>query len=72
MADDLVVAATFSYRYEAEMARATLASAGIESVVLVDDAGGALMGMAFVNGARVVVRTEDLERARSVLAEDES
>jgi Putative prokaryotic signal transducing protein len=67
MEHDLVVVATFGYRHEAEMARATLESAGIESVVLADDAGGAEIGMAFANGARVVVRSDDVARARAVL-----
>ncbi|HKJ92498.1 MAG TPA: DUF2007 domain-containing protein [Longimicrobiales bacterium] len=72
MADDLVVAATFGYRYEAEIAHNLLDSAGIESVLIVDDAGGMDVGLSFVNRARIMVRKEDLERARDVLGEEAS
>lgn len=72
MADDLVVAATFGYRYEAEIAHNLLESAGIESILLIDDAGGMDVGLSFTNRARIMVRSEDVERARTVLGEDES
>ena len=62
-----VVAATFAYRYEAEFAKATLDSAGIESVLSIDDAGGAEVGLSFVNPARIIVRSEDHDSAQGVL-----
>ena len=37
--------------------------------LLIDDAGGMDVGLAFVNPARVVVRAEDEERARAVLVD---
>lgn len=69
MSEETAVAATFPYRHEAEFAHATLQAAGIESVVLADDAGGAYAGMSFSSEIRLLVRTEDLQAARDVLAD---
>ena len=63
------VVARFHYRHEAEMAHGYLESAGVDSALLIDDAGGMDVGLAFVNPARLVVRDDDEERARSVLVE---
>ena len=63
------VVARFHYRYEAELARGYLESAGVDSALLIDDAGGMDVGLAFVNPARLVVREDDEERARSVLVD---
>lgn len=72
MKDDLVVIASYGYRHEAEFAQGLLESAGIESVLLADDAGGAEMGLTFSNAARLMVGESEVERARSVLGlEDE-
>lgn len=59
--------ARFGYRHEAEYAQGFLLDAGIPSSVFVDDAGGAEMGMAFSNPARLVVAAENGDRARDVL-----
>jgi hypothetical protein len=64
-----VVVATFGYRHEAEFAKATLDSAGIESVLSIDDAGGAEAGLSFANPARIIVRSENQDSARDVLRE---
>ena len=61
------IVARFHYRHEAELAHGYLESAGVESALLIDDAGGMDVGMAFVNPARLVVRVEDESRARTVL-----
>ena len=62
-----MIVARFHYRHEAELARGYLETAGVESALLIDDAGGMDVGMAFVNPARLVVRVEDESRARGVL-----
>ena len=62
-----MIVARFHYRHEAELAHGYLESAGVESALLIDDAGGMDVGMAFVNPARLVVRVEDESRARGVL-----
>jgi hypothetical protein len=64
---DTTVVARFGYRHEAELAKGFLDDAGIDSMLAVDDASGIEVGMAFVNKARLVVRMEDAERARTVL-----
>ena len=63
------IVARFHYRYEAELARGYLESAGVDSALLIDDAGGMDVGLAFVNPARLVVRDEDKQRARGVLVD---
>ncbi len=63
----LVVVRSFGDRFEAELAQSALEAAGIESVVRSDDAGGMRPAMTFANGAELVVRTEDAERADEVL-----
>lgn len=60
--------ARFSFRHEAEFAKGYLDDAGIESILVVDDAGGTL-GLALENDAGIMVKSEDLARAREVLAE---
>ena len=62
------VVARFHYRHEAELAHGYLEGAAIPTALLIDDAGGMDVGLAFVNPARLVVRVEDEQRAREVLA----
>ncbi len=63
------IVARFHYRYEAEMAHGYLKSAGVDAALLIDDAGGMDVGLAFVNPARLVVRADEEERARGVLVD---
>lgn len=63
------VVARFGYRHEAELAKGYLDDAGIESMILADDAGGAYAGMTFSRSARIVVNTEDAVEAVRVLRE---
>ena len=63
------IVARFHYRHEAEMAHGYLESAGVNSILQIDDAGGMDVGLTFVNPARIVVRVEDEERARQVLVD---
>ena len=67
MQDDLVPVATFDRRHEAEFARGFLEDAGIESVLLADDAGGADMGLSFARRVPLLVRPEDRAEAEEVL-----
>ncbi len=61
------IVARFHYRHEGELAQGYLRDAGVDAALFVDDAGGADVGMAFVNLARLVVRAEDAERALELL-----
>ncbi len=66
--DDIVEAASFGSAFAASLAVAHLASVGIDAKVLSDDAGGVIPSLtALSGGARVMVRVEDLERARDAL-----
>lgn len=66
---DTMVVATFQYRHQAEFAKSFLDMEGIESMVAPDDGGGTYPGM--VSPVRLIVRTEDAEQARAVLANNE-
>lgn len=65
--DDVVVA-RFAYRHEAALGQALLRAAGIESVILADDAGGVEVALSLSNSVRLVVRSEDASAAQAVLA----
>ncbi len=69
MADETAVAGTFASRHEAEFARATLDAAGIDAVLLADDAGGAYAGLSFTGQARLLVHSSELVRAKALLGE---
>jgi fructose-1-phosphate kinase PfkB-like protein len=55
-------------RSDAELAQTTLAAAGIESVVVSDDAGGAYP-FDLAGGARLLVEEADAEEAAEVLGD---
>lgn len=65
--DTLTIVRTFSYRQEADLARGALNAAGIEAVVMSDDAGTLRPALAWANGVHLVVRAEDAEAAAEVL-----
>jgi hypothetical protein len=68
MADtQLVVVRSFRDRFDADLAQSALEAAGIESLVRSDDAGGMRPALTFSNGAELVVRIEDVERASEIL-----
>jgi hypothetical protein len=71
MRDAPVEIARFYYRHEAEFARLPLEAAGIPSMIRADDAGGFEVALSFSNSVRLVVREQDAERARAILAEVE-
>lgn len=58
--------ARFTFRHEAEFAKGYLDDAGVESVLLADDAGGNL-GLALENEVTLVVAAENVARAREIL-----
>lgn len=68
MSDELVVIGRFNTRPEAELARATLSAAGIESLARADDAGGMQPALDWTSGGiEVIVRKEDADEARDIL-----
>ena len=61
---------TFPDRIAAEAAEAILRGAGIEAFIRSDDAGGAAPHIGYTTGgARLMVRSDDVERAKQVLEE---
>ena len=67
MSGRLVPVATYATRDEAEVVQGLLASAGIDSSVSADDAGGAYP-FVLSGGAQVLVDESDAEAASEVLA----
>ena len=65
--DDLVVAQTYSYRAEAELARSALEANGIEAMVEADDCGGQRPLLGANLGVRLLVRRADERKAKSFL-----
>lgn len=69
---DTAVVATFGFRHEAEFARETLRAAGIDSVMVGDDAGGAYAGLSFARHIKLLVLAEDLDQAKAILSDPDT
>ncbi len=67
MSGDLALVKRFTSDFDADFARTRLADAGIEAIVLRDDAGGMLPPFQMVEGVRLMVRRQDLARAQELL-----
>jgi hypothetical protein len=66
---DLVIVQAFGTQADADLAKATLESAGIDAMVQADTAGGMRPHLAWSGlGFRVLVREEDQKAARDVLS----
>jgi Putative prokaryotic signal transducing protein len=63
----LIAAGSFGSRIDAELAKALLEEAGIPAFVRADDSGGMRPSLQFTAGVAVIVRAEDLARARAVI-----
>ena len=64
----MVTVARFENREEAEIARAALAEEGIEAMVSADDVGGLVP---LTNGVEVRVLEENVERAKTVIQDED-
>lgn len=60
----------YTSEIEAELAQATLAAAGIESFLKVDDSGGMLPVFQQSSGVKILVSTENADEAKLVLNSD--
>ena len=67
--DNKVMVEKFFTRLEAELAAGLLEAEGIQTFVSADDAGGAYPPLQYIRGVRLIVFTEDEERAREILAD---
>ncbi len=66
---NLVVVHAFATEAQADMAKSALESAGIDSMIQADSAGGMRPHIAWATGGyKVLVREEDAEDAREALA----
>jgi hypothetical protein len=63
---ELVVVGTFLNKIDAELAQGALQASEIESVVSADDAEGMQPGL-WMSGVRLLVRSEDVEQANTIL-----
>ena len=65
---NLVAIASYPSEPEAEMAKGALESAGIESMILGDSAGGMEPSVAFAHGGyQILVKEADVETAKEML-----
>ncbi len=57
----------YSNHVEAELAKGLLSSSGIESIVHSDDCGGMAGGQTFIQGVKLFVSENDVDRAKKIL-----
>jgi hypothetical protein len=69
MSSDLEVVGKYQFEYQAQVARLALEAEGMDAAVLADNAGGMLPSLQILFPVRLMVRSEDAERARAILAE---
>jgi hypothetical protein len=62
----------YSNRQQAEFGKMVLEASRVPSFIRGDDAGGTQPFLAGASGMRLIVRTEDIERAEDILRESES
>jgi hypothetical protein len=63
---DLIDIITYSSRHDAELAKSFLASNGVNAVVSGDDYGGIQPALSFSTGIRLLVKEEDVEKAKRI------
>ena len=64
---DFIKIITYSSRYEAELAKGFLSVNGINAVVFGDDYGGLQPALSFSTGVQLLVKEEDVEKAKKIL-----
>jgi hypothetical protein len=64
---NLVNIETYYNRHEAELAKGFLSVNGINAVVFGDDGGGVQPGLSFSIGVQLLVKEEDVEKAKEIL-----
>lgn len=69
MPDEIVLLKQFTSEMDAIFARTLLESEGIEAAIFKDDAGGMEPQFQLTCGVRLMVRAEDLEKARELINE---
>lgn len=69
MPDEIVLLMQYPSELDAIFAKTLLDSEGIQAVIFKDDAGGMEPQFQLTQGVRLMVRAEDLERARELIGE---
>jgi hypothetical protein len=69
MNEQMISLAEYENEFEAEIARGHLKSAGIDAILSKDDAGGMLPSLLEAEGVSLLVRPEDIKRAKAILHE---
>lgn len=64
---NLVNLKTFYSRHEAEQAKGLLDEKGIEAFISVNDVGASRPSLAFVQGVKLLVKKEDIHKARDII-----
>ena len=64
---NLVNIETYYNRHEAELAKGFLSVNGVNAVVFGDDSGGISPGLSFSIGVRLLVKEEDVKKAKEIL-----
>jgi hypothetical protein len=72
MIEGFVPVATYSSQIDAELAQATLASAGIDAYLQYEDTGGMLPVLQQSEGVKLLVDPSNLEEARTILESTQS
>lgn len=67
---DLVTIRSFVDELEANLAKSRLQAAGIDSMLGRDDCGGMRPSLTFAQGIKLLVRSDDAERAAAVLSDE--
>jgi hypothetical protein len=67
---ELMTIRSFDNEVEAELAKAKLESAGVESFLSGDDCGGMRPALTFTNGVKLIVRADQAARAADILGEE--
>ena len=66
---DWVKIYTFTDRYEADLAQGLLEANDIEAVTYADDCGSVDPALTYARGVRLMVREEDIEKAKEILTD---
>jgi hypothetical protein len=66
-----VTVQVYHSRQDAELGKSFLEANGIDAVLETDDAGGTGPGLAFTQGVRLLVKTEDTRKAEALFQESE-
>ena len=64
---DFIKIKSYPNRHEAELAKGFLSINGIDAVVSGDDYGGIQPGLSFSIGVQLLVKEEDVEKAKEIL-----